>query len=270
MNRHRGFTLIELSIVIVIIGLLLGAIAVGRDLIEAASIRATVAQIEKYKSDVNAFSTKYNGLPGDLIASQASQVGMSVRSGLAGKGDGNGILEGCSAAAVATATVAGCETILFWNDLTTANMVEGNFVGGNSAISMASLEDDEFSLISDAWASPLVTLDKNTIQPAAEIKNGNYIIVYSDSGSNYFEITGLTSSTGGTYTLFNALTPIEALNMDNKIDDGNPMAGRIKATEGTGPDHLAVPGAATCVSSATDQYNDKLTTYLCHLRIFMN
>jgi len=77
---------------------------------------------------------------------------------------------------------------------------------------MASLEDDEFSLISDAWASPLVTLDKNTIQPAAEIKKWQLHHRLFGFGIKLFEITGLTSSTGGTYTLFNALTPIEALN----------------------------------------------------------
>lgn len=53
MRDRQGFTLIELSIVLVIIGLIVGGILVGRELISAAEIRATVSQIEKYNTSVN-------------------------------------------------------------------------------------------------------------------------------------------------------------------------------------------------------------------------
>jgi prepilin-type N-terminal cleavage/methylation domain-containing protein len=56
MNRNRqGFTLVELAIVLVIIGLLVGGILVGQDLIKAATVRTTVSDIEKinyYRSQV--------------------------------------------------------------------------------------------------------------------------------------------------------------------------------------------------------------------------
>ena len=65
MRSHAGFTLIELSIVLVIIGLLIGAVFVGRDLIHAAEIRSTISQIEKTKTAVASFKSKYNCLPGD-------------------------------------------------------------------------------------------------------------------------------------------------------------------------------------------------------------
>lgn len=47
MKNQSGFTLIELSIVLVIIGLIVGGVLVGRDLIKAAEVRAQVSQIEK-------------------------------------------------------------------------------------------------------------------------------------------------------------------------------------------------------------------------------
>ncbi len=53
-----GFTLIELSIVLVIIGLIVGGVLVGQDLIKAAETRATVGQVEKYNAAVNTFRTK--------------------------------------------------------------------------------------------------------------------------------------------------------------------------------------------------------------------
>jgi prepilin-type N-terminal cleavage/methylation domain-containing protein len=47
-----GFTLIEMSIVLVIIGLIVGGVLVGQDLIRAAYIRAQITQIEKFNTAV--------------------------------------------------------------------------------------------------------------------------------------------------------------------------------------------------------------------------
>ena len=74
--QQVGFTLIELSIVLVIIGLIVGGVLTGQDLIKAAEIRATVGQYEKYNTAVNTFRTKYNGIPGDLLTSSAQAFGL--------------------------------------------------------------------------------------------------------------------------------------------------------------------------------------------------
>jgi len=73
---QQGFTLIELSIVLVIIGLIVGGILVGQDLIKGAEIRATVAQVEKYNSAVNTFRTKFNAMPGDIPQAAAATFGL--------------------------------------------------------------------------------------------------------------------------------------------------------------------------------------------------
>ena len=98
MQQHRdrsaGFTLIELSIVLVVIGLLVGGVLVGRDLMAASAIRAQISQIEKYQQAVNTFKGKYGYLPGDIPAPEASRFGFSARGTFLGMGDGNGIIEG--------------------------------------------------------------------------------------------------------------------------------------------------------------------------------
>ena len=71
-RNHSGFTFVELSIVLAIIGLLVGGVLVGRDLIKAAEIRGHVQQIEKYNAAANTFRSKYGGLPGDLLSSRAA------------------------------------------------------------------------------------------------------------------------------------------------------------------------------------------------------
>jgi prepilin-type N-terminal cleavage/methylation domain-containing protein len=81
-NRHpknQGFTLIELSIALIIIGLIVGGILVGQDMINAAATRAQIAQIEKYQTAANTFYTKYGYLPGDIPAIPAAQFGLIAR-----------------------------------------------------------------------------------------------------------------------------------------------------------------------------------------------
>src|ERR1700712_5355694 len=104
MNKTQGFTLIELSIVLVIIGLIVGGVLVGQDLIRAAEIRATISQIEKFNTAVNTFRGKYNAIPGDMNLSTAITFGFATTNratgaATAGQGDGNGLLDGEAGAA---------------------------------------------------------------------------------------------------------------------------------------------------------------------------
>ncbi len=130
-----GFTLIELSIVLVIIGLIVGSVLVGQDLIRAAALRATISQIEKYNTAANTFYGKYGALPGDLSALSASQFGFVTRAGTQGRGDCNGVIEpwsyGQSRSRVQCPETG--ETLMFWNDLSVASLVDGHFTQAQDA-----------------------------------------------------------------------------------------------------------------------------------------
>ena len=77
-SGNGGFTLLEMSIVLVVIGLIVGGVLVGRDLISAAYTRAQISQIEKFNTAVNTFYGKYQALPGDMNNSVASTFGFSA------------------------------------------------------------------------------------------------------------------------------------------------------------------------------------------------
>ncbi len=94
MRYRHGFTLIELSIVLVIIGLIVGGVLVGRDMIRAAEIRATVSQVEQLDAAVNTFKTKYGCLVSDCTTT-VSLGFTGAGNGLwgVGNGDGNGAID---------------------------------------------------------------------------------------------------------------------------------------------------------------------------------
>lgn len=61
-----GFTLLEISIVLVIIALIVGGIIAGQSLIRSAEVNATLTEIEQYQTAVDTFTTKYQEIPGDM------------------------------------------------------------------------------------------------------------------------------------------------------------------------------------------------------------
>ncbi len=210
-TRQSGFTLIELSIVLVIIGLIIGGVLVGQDLIKAAEIRSTIGQVEKYNTAVNTFRTKYNGIPGDLLSPGNFGLTSTGRTGATGLSDGNGLVEaGCASAASTTAFCG--ETSMFWNDLATASLIADATTSGTAA--------KPGSNITSGFASYM---------PAAKMGKGNYINVFVRSGRNNFFIAGVTqvATADAAYTFAKAITPTEAYQIDVKVDDGKPITGIV-------------------------------------------
>lgn len=86
-NKQSGFTLVEIAIVLVIIGLILGGVLKGQVLIDNAKYKNFVKQIESYRGAFYTFQDTYRGLPGDIS-------NISALDGAAEAGDGDGVIEG--------------------------------------------------------------------------------------------------------------------------------------------------------------------------------
>jgi prepilin-type N-terminal cleavage/methylation domain-containing protein len=249
----KGFTLIELAIVLVIIGLLIGGVLIGRDVIKAAEIRSFVAQMEAYNTAVYTFQTKYNGIPGDF--SQATTFGFTPRNGLSGRGDGNGLIE--SRNGTNTNQIFGQEPGMFWNDLSVAKLINGNFT------TVASNGDSGAPIAVSAANVPLTF-------PASKLGRGNYITVGSMAGTNYWLTGGITSTAAsGEYNLAANFTPYEAYSIDTKMDEGRPNTGIVQAhgTAGNSATPFSDPSswaaastAANCIMGGTSN-SDTADTY---------
>lgn len=120
-----AFTLIELSIVLVIIGLIIGGILVGRDLIRSSELRSVTADVTSFEAESSAFRLKYKGLPGDIY-NATSFFG-------AGAGDGNGNSR------IDYLFGAPGEEYTVWQHLSAAQMVDGTFDGTPTSLPESAL-----------------------------------------------------------------------------------------------------------------------------------
>ncbi len=215
----------ELAIVLVIIGLIVGGVLVGQDLIKAAQIRSVVTDIERYNAAANTFQGKYAGLPGDLKNTQAVKFGFNTaandaaRNGTVGHGDGNGVLQPCD---LAFPEQLGCENLLFWVDLSAARMIPFS----------ATLTSVTGVAQPDMGAAQLA----NGILPKTKLRDTSLVAAFSMDGRNFFGVGEWTIADGDGEVVVagleaRGLTPLEARGIDSKLDDGNPLTGTIISIE---------------------------------------
>ena len=117
---QKGFTLVEIAIVLVIIGLLLGGILKGQEMITQAKIKNAVADFSGISAAYYGYQDRYRAIPGD-DPNAASRWSGAV------SGDGNGVVAGAYNASCPVTVAAGTsEACLWWDDLRRAGFVAGN------------------------------------------------------------------------------------------------------------------------------------------------
>jgi prepilin-type N-terminal cleavage/methylation domain-containing protein len=263
----RAFTLIEISIVLIVVGLLIGGILVGQELIRAATVRSQISQIDKFNLATKTFLLKYKFLPGDITSAAANTFGFTSRVGTRGLGDGDGkIIPGASLVYGSFVDIGG-ETTLFWSDLFTARLIE------DSITPYANMIGD--SLPGESFSSyfPKSKLDFNS----------RVLINYADKGSSslrgdwhVLSIVSLNSTDLDAHLLVDSnITPINAYSIDSKIDDGLPVTGKVLASNPVAANMLSyTSGPTTCFLSAAgnDVYNlstSVATNRLCSLHFII-
>lgn len=118
-SQQSGFTLVEIAIVLVIIGLLLGGILKGQELINSAKVKSLANDFRTIPTYVYAYQDKYKSLPGDDNAATAHVSGAANATTPAGK-QGNGVIEGNWYSGTNTD-----ESYLFWQHVRLSNLAPG-------------------------------------------------------------------------------------------------------------------------------------------------
>jgi len=161
-QNNNGFTLIEMSIVLVIIGLIVSGIVVGKDLIRATEIQSVITDFNKYSIAIEQFDDQYQSLPGDMPDATTYWPGI----GGGGNGNGDRMVNSMH------------EQVRFWQQLSLSKIIPGLYDGTSTSSSLI----------------PGVNV------PKARMKGANFSVYYygdgsgrtHDVGGNYIRLGGST------------------------------------------------------------------------------
>ncbi len=217
-----GFTLIELSIVLVILGLLTGGILAGQSLIKASELRATTNELNEFRMATITFEDKYRSLPGDMPnatrfwgdnSTHCADAG--IADGIPGtcNGDGDGVIDENGAGAAQEG-----EGYMFWNQLALAGLIQGEY-SGIAGTSGTRDDDPGINVPKSTFPNGCYHLDSK-----GGINTSNYDLDY---GKNQIKLGN--NDGGGADCDDRLMTPEDAWNIDKKIDDGRPAYGKVIA-----------------------------------------
>lgn len=228
---HAAFTLVEVAIVLVIIGLLIGGIMTGQTLIRQSQLSGVTKEIGTYTNAVNLFKLEFKALPGDFAkatdywgVADDNQVACATTPSTGQittcNGNGDGRINGEGYASPDGVIPSRFETYRAWQHLANAKLIDGSYSGivGPAHTVRASVPETNVPPGKVSGSS----FDFYYIGAISNNANGNFF-----SGS-YGNLLIFGNSLGGTdISIRPALMPEEAQSIDQKLDDGMPGTGAL-------------------------------------------
>ena len=219
VSEEKGFTLVELAIVMVIIGLLIGGILKGQEMINNAQVSATIAQMKGIDAATSTFRDMYDALPGD-ITNPGTRLVNCTAAPCNTAGNGNSVLTN------APGSVAN-ENLSFWSHLNAADLLTG--IDGSATT---------------AWGFGVPATKVGGGLTVGYTANGALTNGYGTGrGGHWLMLQGVPGTAAST-----VLEPGQAARIDRKMDDGAPNTGSVISSG-------AAVGATSC-SSAAGVYNE--------------
>jgi prepilin-type N-terminal cleavage/methylation domain-containing protein len=214
-SLKHGFTLIELSIVLIIIGLIVSGILFGKDLIHAAELRAQITQIEQFTTAYWTYKGKYGSAPGDNPKATDFFGGATL------DGDGNGYIQN-----YVTDTADNgfdYEQAEFFVQLSLGHLIPGEFTNEfalHAGIPEAKIAPGKGFMA----ASSMYSIACDSYNQASDcVGRGEWKVGYFFNLGDMSQTSPIDADEAGVFT------PLDTYTIDLKMDDGLAHTGRLRA-----------------------------------------
>jgi prepilin-type N-terminal cleavage/methylation domain-containing protein len=232
--RQEGFTLVELAVVMIIIGLLLGGVLKGAEIVYNAKYKRTLSDFKSMMAAHYTFVDMYRAIPGDMANATIRVPGCNGANNCA-NGDGNGMVGtriNNSTHIESTPTIQ--ENIQYWKHLSLADLIKGVNPGASN--------NPGNSLYGES-------------HPEAPVGGGWNVIMTVPAGVGDYGGNGILYHLTGTPNRNDlALTPLMAERFDRDLDDGRPNTGSVTAE---------YAASSSCDDDASNSYRTDLTSIEC-------
>lgn len=243
----KGFSIIELSIVLIIIGFIIAGIVIGQSLVAHAKIVSVTNDMSNFRASILSFKDYYDQLPGDMGNARNYWPDCTDDLDNPCNGNNNGKIDWDIAANIQ-------EDFRAWQHLSLSGMIAGGYTGLDAISGMP----HNFML--------------GVNIPASRYENAGYRILYPNPTDEAYGKSGhviiLASIVSAGNLTGSVMPPLEARAVDVKIDDGDPDEGNLITLRGSDVDSSKCLTGTNKVMPATYRMND--TSRSCRMWLYLD